>query len=141
MNKSIENLPKGFGRGLWAFDSLCSFLSQVEWRAGWPKKPSTGHKLFWLDTFCIPSPDIEHDEPSKAQSREIRTKAINKMDLIYAGASEVLVLDSEMQLVKFGTQSRVATGEGVLHECLRELTVPRRDRVTEVLAFAIGSNW
>ena len=44
--------------------------------------------LFWIDTLCI---------PVNSQSSDLRMKAINKMDAVYAHAREVLVLDSEIQ--------------------------------------------
>ena len=45
-------------------------------------------KLFWMDTLCI---------PVDPKSSDLRMKAINKMDAVYAHAREVLVLDSEIQ--------------------------------------------
>lgn len=45
-------------------------------------------KLFWMDTLCI---------PVDPESSDLRIKAINKMDAVYAHAGEVLVLDSEIQ--------------------------------------------
>lgn len=45
-------------------------------------------KLFWIDTLCI---------PVNPESSDLRMKAINKMDAVYAHAREVLVLDSEIQ--------------------------------------------
>ena len=45
-------------------------------------------KLFWMDTLCI---------PVDPKSSDLRTKAINKMDAVYAHAREVLVLESEIQ--------------------------------------------
>ena len=45
-------------------------------------------KLFWIDTLCI---------PVNPKSSDLRMKAINKMDAVYAHAREVLVLDSEIQ--------------------------------------------
>lgn len=45
-------------------------------------------RLFWTDTLCI-----SVDE----QYSELKTKAINKMDAIYAQAREVLVRDSEIR--------------------------------------------
>ncbi len=49
-------------------------------------------KLFWMDTLCIPV------DPTAS---ELRMKAINKMDAVYAHAREVLVLDSEVQTLSF----------------------------------------
>ena len=45
-------------------------------------------KLFWINTLCI---------PIDPESSDLRIKAINKMNAIYAHAEEVLVLDSEIQ--------------------------------------------
>ena len=44
--------------------------------------------LFWIDTLCI---------PVDSQYANLRTRAINMMNLIYASARSVLVLDSELQ--------------------------------------------
>ena len=49
---------------------------------------SRNPKLFWMDTLCI---------PVDPKSSELRIRAINKMDAIYAHAREVLVLDTEVQ--------------------------------------------
>ena len=43
---------------------------------------------FWMDTLCIPVGE---------NHKELKTKAINQMAAIYAGASGVLVLDSEIE--------------------------------------------
>lgn len=56
-----------------------------------PEGAST--KSFWLDTLCIP-----------VNSQDLRVAAINKMAAVYAGASHVLVLDSELQQLKLGCQ-------------------------------------
>ncbi|KAK4031246.1 hypothetical protein C8A01DRAFT_51599 [Parachaetomium inaequale] len=45
---------------------------------------------FWLDTLCIPV-------GADARSITLKSKAINQMAAIYAGAHQVLVLDSVMQ--------------------------------------------
>lgn len=46
--------------------------------------------VFWMDTLCIPVGD---------ENALLRADAINKMDLIYAGARDVLVLDPELQQI------------------------------------------
>ena len=45
-------------------------------------------KLFWMDTLCI---------PVGLETSDLRMKAINKMDAVYAHAREILVLDTEIQ--------------------------------------------
>lgn len=47
--------------------------------------------FFWIDTLCIPVED---------KYKHLRRKAINKIAAIFAGASRVLVLDSEMEQVQ-----------------------------------------
>ena len=49
---------------------------------------SRNPKLFWMDTLCI---------PVDPKSSDLRIRAINKMDAVYAHAREVLVLDTEVQ--------------------------------------------
>ena len=49
---------------------------------------SRNPKLFWMDTLCI---------PVDPKSSDLRIRAINKMDAVYAHAREVLVLDMEVQ--------------------------------------------
>ncbi|KAL9030748.1 MAG: hypothetical protein Q9196_001152 [Gyalolechia fulgens] len=80
------------------------------------------------------------DESKKATER-IRSKAINMMDLIYTGASEVLVLDRELQRISGGAQLTPAIGEGLLRPCLQPLLGPRDDRLTQTLAFVFSSAW
>lgn len=46
--------------------------------------------IFWMDTLCI---------PVGPEYASLRANAINRMDLIYAGARDVLVLDPELQQI------------------------------------------
>ena len=48
-------------------------------------------KIFWMDTLCI---------PIDPKSSDLRMKAINKMDAVYAHVRRVLVLDLEIQKVR-----------------------------------------
>lgn len=50
----------------------------------------SGPVIFWMDTFCI---------PVGLENTSLKANAINKMDLIYAGARDVLVLDPELQQI------------------------------------------
>jgi hypothetical protein len=133
-------MPKCFGRGFWLFERLCSLFWDIFWHLGLVSYRPSGCSLFWLDTCCIPNPNTDGDDVSKAESTRLRIKAINMMDIIYSGAGEVL-LDSELQSFSGGTQWSARLGEGLLHPCLRSTTESRDDRITEVLARAFGSNW
>lgn len=48
--------------------------------------------LFWIDTLCIPTDD-----------QDLRMRAINKMDAVYAHANKVLVLDSTITRINMKT--------------------------------------
>lgn len=58
-------------------------------------------QLFWIDTLCV---------PVGVQHAALRMKAINQMAPIYACASQVVVLDSELQ--------QVTTSNADAHEVL-----------------------
>ncbi|OCL05977.1 hypothetical protein AOQ84DRAFT_412145 [Glonium stellatum] len=51
--------------------------------------------LFWMDTLCIPVGD-------DAKAQELKNRAINQMAFIYSMASQVLILDSALQLSRIG---------------------------------------
>lgn len=52
--------------------------------------------LFWLDTLCI---------PNQSEYSDIKQQAIDQMDVIYAGAHHVLVLDRELQQLQVSYQN------------------------------------
>lgn len=54
-------------------------------------------KLFWLDSLCIPVRCTGDDKDEDRKTKELKQKAINKIAAIFAGASRVIVLDSEME--------------------------------------------
>ena len=53
----------------------------------WRKPKANAIPLFWMDTMCIPV-DPRH--------QTLRMKALHRMNLIYASAKKVLVLDQEL---------------------------------------------
>ncbi|KAF2807469.1 uncharacterized protein BDZ99DRAFT_523082 [Mytilinidion resinicola] len=55
--------------------------------------PSRTHYLFWLDAFCIPQ-DTQHDD--------LKHKAIEWVNLIYAAAWHTLVFDAGLQKLDAG---------------------------------------
>lgn len=52
LDELITNLPKDFGRGMWLFDKLHSFCSNIAryLRLTKSQYPTSGQRLFWLDT-------------------------------------------------------------------------------------------
>ena len=68
------------------FYDHCYIISRYGDQLGSPGKQKV--PLFWIDTLCI---------PVDPQYTNLRTRAINMMNLVYASAGSVLVLDSELQ--------------------------------------------
>ena len=62
--------------------------------------------IFWMDTLCI---------PVGSKHKPVRRKAIGKMDFIYSGADNVLVLDPEVQNI-------MKSGMSVLEKRVHMLT-------------------
>ena len=58
--------------------------------------------VFWMDVFCIPV-----EEENSERNSSLKKAAIALMDLTYSCASQVLVLDSEMELVTAPQNSSV----------------------------------
>ena len=96
LNHCLSNLPKDGERGLnYKKNAYVRDLSGKVWISplGLDNLVSTRNskpRIFWMDTLCI---------PVDQKSTDLRMKAINKMDAVYAHAREVLVLDSEAQKV------------------------------------------
>lgn len=55
--------------------------------------------IFWIDTLCV---------PVRKAHKPFRTQAIRSMDLIYAGAENTLVLDSELQQISQTSQEQMS---------------------------------
>lgn len=81
--------------------------------------------IFWMDTLCI---------PVGLENASLRVNAINKMDLIYAGARDVLVLDPELQQISL---------EGLTQEEISAhiLCSPWMTRCWTLQEARLSSNW
>ena len=96
LNTCVSTLPKDGERGLNYKKSASNWnFSGKVWISplGLDNLVSLSNckpRLFWIDTLCI---------PIDPKSSNLRIKAINTMDAIYAHAREVLVLDSEVQRI------------------------------------------
>ena len=76
---------------------------------------STGFKkvvLFWMDTPCISAPD-----ECSGSLMKLRLRAIKHTAPVYAGAMELLILNSELAKVetRFSIQSLAKNGEIVAY--------------------------
>lgn len=90
----IPYIKKGIYIGLrgtprWARLELCSRETQNRLKFFSRRKQNSVN--FWMDTLCI---------PVGAENASLRSKSIQMMDLIYAGAQSCLVLDPELQRIK-----------------------------------------
>ncbi|KAF2838380.1 hypothetical protein M501DRAFT_1017392 [Patellaria atrata CBS 101060] len=97
LQKHLQNLPVARSDTAMIIGGLCFDLER--WSASYQREDSC--PLFWMDTLCIPVGD------EKTDVTEVKMKAINRMASIYAGAFQVLVLDSS--LLRCRSQSTSAT--------------------------------
>jgi hypothetical protein len=134
LDELITKLPKDFGRGIWLFDKLHSFCSNIAWylRLTRSQYPTNGERLFWLDTLCIPLPAESGNKQDEQES--LRQKAISKKDLVYAGADSVLVLDLGLLGIQGGSKDIWTVGESVLPSAVVKLNAPQLERIPEILA-------
>jgi hypothetical protein len=66
-----------------------------------PRRWRKRHLSFWMDVYCVP---ISGDDQSTRQY-QLKKTAIRLMTPTFLGASNVLVLDSELQQVQFSRES------------------------------------
>lgn len=83
--------------------------------------------LFWLDSFCI---------PQAPQYNELKHRAIDFMNLIYAAASQTLVFDSSLQNFNAGKQPMQLFDIGP-----PTYYGPQRRNVQDLFAHICASNW
>ena len=105
-----------------------------EWVANWwsarPGEiapPSRAYEYFWLDSFVVPQA-VEH--------ADLRIKAIESMNLIYAAASHTIVFDKGLQALDAGRYlaSLVYGGRPTYYS-------PQDENLLEVVASIYASNW
>ena len=84
----LSSLPEDPDMGIYDYKRRdCWYISTAYLdKLGSPGKQKV--PLFWIDTLCI---------PVGPQYTNLRIRAINMMNLVYASARSVLVLDSELQ--------------------------------------------
>ncbi|KXX73622.1 hypothetical protein MMYC01_210143 [Madurella mycetomatis] len=87
LSRSIKRLmpPMDIAQGYISLPQLNLSFSARDMAISWGST-----EWFWLDTLCIPV-------GADAESILLKSRAINQMAAIYAGAHQVLVLDSVMQ--------------------------------------------
>ena len=100
------------------------------WRSSRPGEiapPSRAYEYFWLDSFCIPQA-VEH--------ANLRSKAIESMNLIYAAASHTFVFDKGLQALDAGRRpASLALGGRPTYYS------PRDENLLDVVAYIYASNW
>ena len=102
----------------------------VDWRSSRPGEiapPSHAYEYFWLDSFCIPQA-VEH--------ADLRSKAIESMNFIYASASHTFVFDKGLQALDAGRRpASLARGGRPTYYS------PRDENLLDVVANIYASNW
>ena len=105
-----------------------------EWVANWRftrpgeiAPPTRGYEYFWLDSFCIPQA-IEY--------ADLRSKAIESMNLVYAAASHTFVFDKGLQALDAGRRPA-----SLAHGGRPTYYGPRDENLLDVVANIYASNW
>ncbi|KAI9711043.1 MAG: hypothetical protein M1820_002481 [Bogoriella megaspora] len=105
-----------------------------EWVANWRSSrpgeiaPSSGaYEYFWLDSFCIPQA-VEH--------ADLRSKAIESMNLIYATASHTFVFDKGLQTLYAGRRPA-----SLAHGGRPTYYSPQDQNLLDVVGYIYASDW
>ena len=105
-----------------------------EWVANWRSSrpgeiapPSQAYEYFWLDSFCIPQA-VEH--------ADLRSKAIESMNLIYAMASHTFVFEKGLQALDAGRRPA-----SLAHGGRPTYYSPQDENLLDVVAYIYTSNW
>ncbi|KAJ9603622.1 hypothetical protein H2200_011808 [Cladophialophora chaetospira] len=106
---------------------LRDWISMRSSSGGDIEPPSHTYQLFWLDTFCIPQ-----DE----QHADLKRKAIQSMNLIYATAAHTLVFDKGLQLFDAGKQP-----SSLCHGGRSTFYAPTNEKMLDTLAQICASKW
>ncbi|KAI9661292.1 MAG: hypothetical protein M1821_009619 [Bathelium mastoideum] len=102
----------------------------AHWRSSHPGEiapPSRAYEYFWLDSFCI---------PQAGEYANLRSKAIESMNFIYAAASHTFVFDKGLQALDAGRRpaSLAHGGRPTYHS-------PQDENLLDVVAYIYASNW
>ncbi|KAM3072515.1 hypothetical protein ACMFMG_009313 [Clarireedia jacksonii] len=89
--------------------------------------PSRVYEYFWLDSFCI---------PQAVEYTDLRSKAIQSMNLIYAAASHTFVFDKGLQALDAGRRAA-----SLVHGGRPTYYSPHDEHLLDVVASIYASNW
>lgn len=109
--------------------STCNKFSRYRTRA-----TESRYYLFWLDTLCVPS-HIEHIA--------LRQEAIDRMEIVYAGAGRVLVLDKALQRLDVPSKELTVLRHNntIMPYRYEQISMPDLDSLTLVAAHIFRSRW
>ena len=124
LEEMLSRLPASYDR--WGLRYWVAHF----WRSSQPEEiapPSCTYDYFWLDTFCI---------PQAAGHADLRNKAIQSMNFIYAAASHTIVFDKGLQALDAGRRPASLLRGGRL-----TYYSPQDKYLLDVLAYVYASNW
>lgn len=107
-----------------------------EWQNWWPWRsvppgeidpPVCSSGLLWLDTFCIPQGSTHVD---------LKDKAIQSMNFVYAVATQTLVLDADLQRLDVGRRP-----SSLFHGGAFTFYAPEHDKLLDSVAHIFASTW
>lgn len=107
-----------------------------DWLINWKKTtpctgeiepPSRTYQYFWLDSFCI---------PQAPEHADLRSQAIELMNLIYAAARHTLVFDKALQALDGGRRPG-----SLAHGGRPTYYAPSDEHLLDVVSTIYASNW
>jgi hypothetical protein len=122
---------------LW-LTTLLADLSQGSMYSRFPpahrKRGGSRYQLFWLDSLCV---------PSYIDQSALRQEAIDRMDIVYAGAHKVLVLDKALQQLdaRSAELTVMRRAHTIMPYRLEQVIMPDLDSLTLIAAYIFRSNW
>ncbi|KIW02006.1 hypothetical protein, variant [Verruconis gallopava] len=122
LDSLLASLPKQVEH--WGWSDWCHIRSPS---TDMIEPPSRAYDLFWIDTFCIPQ-DAAHID--------LKRKAIDSMNLIYATASQTVVFDRGLQTLDVGQRPA-----SLAHGGRPNFYSPNDHKLLDALSHIVASNW
>lgn len=125
LGEAISKIPNAMDH--WGLKSWLIDWQKTTPLTGEIEPPSRTYQYFWLDSCCI---------PQAPEYKDLRSQAIESMNLIYAAASHTLVFDKALQALDGGRRpGSLAFGGRPTYYA------PSDEHLLEVVSSIYASNW
>jgi hypothetical protein len=125
LEEVISTIPTDMGQ--WGLKDWLNNWQITAPLAGEIEAPSRTYQYFWLDSFCI---------PQASEHADLRSQAIELMNLIYAAARHTLVFDKVLQALDGGRYP-----SSLAHGGRPTYYAPSDEHLLDVVSSIYASNW